>query len=206
MKIGLCGRSGSGKGWVSAMFAENGIPSIDTDAVYREMTSPSDEASECMKALIGRFGDCVANPDNSLNRAEMRKIAFGGDSAALADLNSITHRFILEKTDEYAGKYYESGSKIVLIDAPLLFESGFDRFCTRTICVTASEETLVRRIVRRDGLTPEAAKARLAVQKSRAELEERCDYVLENNGDDETLKKRVKAVSDELYALYEAEK
>ncbi len=54
--VGLCGRSGSGKGYVSELFAEIGIPSVDTDAVYREMTSPSEMLSPCMKELAERFG------------------------------------------------------------------------------------------------------------------------------------------------------
>ena len=162
--VGLCGRSGSGKGYVSELFSEIGIPSIDTDAVYREMTSASEVLSPCMEELAKRFGDRVVSEDGSLNRSVMRELVFSGDSEALLDLNRITHRHILEKTMETAESLSNEGAEIILIDAPLLFESGFDSFCVCTVCVTAPEEKVIKRIMRRDGISEEDAKKRLRVQ------------------------------------------
>lgn len=200
--VGLCGRSGSGKGYVSELFRKIGIPSIDTDAVYRDLTSPSDELSPCMKELSERFGSAVISPDGSLNRAEMRKLVFSGDSAALDDLNKITHKHILEKTAEIAAELAESGAEIVLIDAPLLFESGFDRFCVCTICVTAPESSVIRRIMRRDGISEEEAQKRLAHQKPVSELREKSDYEIVNDAESEVILERVKAVFDKITAEY----
>ena len=198
MLVGLCGRSGAGKGYVSGIFSEMGIPSVDTDRVYRDMTSPSEELSVCMKALRDRFGTEVVSPDNSLNRAVMRSLVFSGDKQALEDLNRITHALILEETNRIAAELHAGGADIVLIDAPLLFESGFNEMCECVICVTAPEETLVRRILRRDGLGEEDARKRLAAQKTAAELEDRADFVISNDAEYEIMAERVKDCAGKL--------
>ena len=200
--VGLCGRSGSGKGYVSELFAEIGIPSVDTDAVYREMTSPSETLSPCMKELAERFGNEVISPDGSLNRSVMRGLVFSGDADALADLNKITHKHILEKTMQIAAELAENGAEIVLIDAPLLFESGFDSFCVCSICVTAPEEKVLKRIMRRDGISEEDAKKRLAVQKPVSELRARADFEIANDSEREVILERVKAVAESITEKY----
>ena len=195
MLVGLCGRSGSGKGYIAKMFADCGIPSVDTDAVYRRMTAPvSDRSglSPCMTELIGRFGEQVLASDGSLNRAVMRSLVFGGDAEALADLNRITHRHILAETQDIAERLYREGADIVLIDAPVLYESGFDRMCEQVVCVTAPEDVIVSRIMKRDGLSEDDAKKRLASQKSREELEGRADVVIDNNDERPVLYERVR--------------
>lgn len=202
MLVGLCGRSGSGKGYVSELFREIGIPAIDTDAVYRSMTSASDELSPCMKELVGRFGERIVADDNSLDRRVMRELVFGGDKQALEDLNHITHKHILEKTLEEAQKLADEGYEIILIDAPLLFESGFDAMCTCSICVTAPESTVLRRIMRRDGISEEDARRRLATQKSVAELTEKADFAIVNDCEREILLDRVKDCAGKLRKIY----
>ena len=183
MWIGLCGRSGSGKGYVSSIFAELGIPSIDTDAVYRRLSGPSETVSDCMKELAMTFGDQILNPDHSLNRRAMRDIVFAPDGEeARKSLNRITHFHILRETRLLAQRYAEDGHRLVLIDAPLLFESGFDRMCRSTVCVTAPDAVCVERIMNRDGVTEEEACRRLSAQIRAEELIRRCDHVIINDG------------------------
>lgn len=197
--VGLCGRSGAGKGYVSRLFAAEGIPAVDTDQVYRELTSPGQEPSPCMRELVLRFGESVRLPDGSLNRAVMRRLVFGEENREnLRALNEITHRYILAETLTRAKALSNNGAPFVLIDAPLLFESGFDALCAAVVCVTASEERLLRRIMARDGLEEDSARLRLQSQKPREELEARAQYVLENNGDDEALARRVRQVAQIL--------
>jgi len=204
MLVGLCGRSGSGKGYIAKMFAEYGIPSVDTDAVYRDMTSPVPDRtglSPCMTELVARFGEQILADDLSLNRPVMRNLVFGGDGDALADLNRITHRHILKKTQSMAEQLFRDGFPVVLIDAPVLFESGFDKMCDCVVCVTAPEDVIVSRIVRRDGLSEADAKRRLASQKSREELEGRADFVISNDDERPVLYERVKRCTESLQAL-----
>ncbi len=206
MLVGLCGRSGSGKGYVAERFAALGIPSIDTDAVYRSLTAPSDKLSPCMTELVARFGLSVAAGDNSLDRAVMRSIVFDGDAQSLADLNKITHKHILGETERIAAELFRAGNRIILIDAPVLYESGFDKKCARVIAVTAPEATVVRRIMRRDGIDADAARARLKTQISAADLASRADFVIENAGDDDVMDAAIRACVDSLTSEYESKR
>ena len=198
MLVGLCGMSGAGKGYVADIFMSFGIPSIDTDAVYRGMTSPSDHLSDCMKELAARFGNGIVCGDNSLNRPVLRDLVFSGDREALNDLNRITHRFILEETRKTASRLYSGGSSVVLIDAPLLFESGFDKECSRNICVTAPETTLIRRIMKRDGITEADAVKRLMNQTSQCETASKCDYIIVNDCPKRKLRSEIRRIAEEL--------
>lgn len=207
MLVGLCGRSGSGKGYIAAMFADRGVPSVDTDAVYRGMTGPAATLSPCMEALVERFGCGILAPDNALDRAAMRSLVFtdGSDPVAveqcrqnLTDLNHITHRFILAETERIATKHSANGADIVLIDAPLLYESGFDAHCAAVICVSAPEELRIHRIMKRDGIDRPAAEKRLRTQMAQELLMEKADYVIENDADRETLYSRVDRVIEDL--------
>ena len=204
MLVGLCGRSGSGKGYIAKMFAEYGIPSVDTDAVYRGMTSSVPDKtmlSTCMTELVGRFGEQILADDLSLNRPVMRNLVFGGDTDALTDLNRITHRHILADTQSAAEQFYRDGFPIVLIDAPVLYESGFDKMCDCVVCVTAPEDVIVSRIMKRDGLSEADAKRRLASQKTREELEGRADFVISNDDERPVLYERVKHCTESLQTI-----
>ncbi len=206
MLVGLCGRSGSGKGYIAAMFADRGIPSVDTDKVYRDMTSPCETLSPCMRELTERFGKDILTPENALDRGAMRALVFWDGTNGteedcrrnLADLNRITHRHILEESERIAAEYLKNGAEMVLIDAPVLFESGFDARCAAVICVTAPEEVRIARIMKRDGIDREAAEKRLRSQMSAEELKKKADYVIENDADRPTLYARVDAVIEAL--------
>ena len=202
--IGLCGRSGTGKGYVCRLFAELGIPSVDTDAVYRTMTAPSETLSHCMTELIGAFGDGIRLPDNSLNRPALSAIVFGeGGGEALKTLNRITHAHILKETQRLAEEYTAAGADAVIIDAPVLFESGFDAMCRFTVCVCASEETSVTRILKRDGITREAALRRLASQIPTEELIRRCDFRIENELHCDTLRTQIAEITAQIRRVLE---
>lgn len=191
--IGLCGGSGSGKSAVSKIFEKFNIPSIDTDLVYREITSYD---SDCMRALALAFGESVKNDDGSLNRERMRELVFFGsdrDSNRMI-LNKITHEFVLAETESLIKKYGSEGREAVIADVPLMFESGFDKKCDILIAVIAADDVRISRIMKRDNISMEQAKARIAVQISSDELVKRVDYVIENNKDIEGLEKDIDAL------------
>ncbi len=178
--IGLCGGSGSGKGVVSSLFYEFGIPSIDTDLVYKEITSYK---SECMEQLVDSFGHSISNEDGSLNREKMRELVFFGENKEknLELLNSITHKFVLQETLRRIDEYKKTGKLAVIADVPLLFESGFDKECDITVAVIADENVRIGRIMDRDGLSYDHAKNRINAQLSTDELIKKVDFVIENN-------------------------
>lgn len=182
--VGLCGRSGSGKGYVCRVFEKMGVPSIDTDAVYKSLLVGQEGApSPCLSAIVRAFGNGVLDADGNLNRRALAKIVFApGSGARLEQLNSITHKYIKEHTQREIALLQEAGASAVLIDAPVLFESGFDALCDLTFYVRAPLPLLVQRICARDGITEEEARRRLDVQMSDSALAARCDGVILNDG------------------------
>lgn len=194
--IGLCGGSGSGKGTVAACFASHGMPSIDADAVYHDITSHD---SPCLRAIAARFGSEVIR-DGGLDRVALRNIVFSGDDAQAKnrELCSITHRYVLDVIRERIGEYARSGTAAVLVDAPMLFESGFNAECDLVIGVVSDENLRIARIMLRDGLRFDEAQRRIRAQLSDASLRHRCDIIIENNADIEALSRRVNEVSKVL--------
>ena len=180
--IGLCGSSGSGKGYVCDTFKKHGVEFIDTDKVYS--TKIVKAGSDCLGELCMFFGKGILNEDGSLNKRELSKIVFCSDDAESSrkKLNGIAHRHILLETERMMAESKKSGANAVIIDAPVLFESGFDKMCDVKICVTAPYDKKLQRIITRDGITEAEARARLDCQLSDDELRERCDYEIDNSG------------------------
>ena len=180
--IGMCGRSGSGKGYVSRMFSLFGIPSVDTDAVYRDIISGG-AITECVGEIVSVFGSSVIDEEGKLVRRRLANIVFAeGAGDKLKMLNQITHKYILAETLRICSLYKKQGSKAVIIDAPVLFESGFDYYCDIKLCVTASDEILAERICSRDGIPEFEAKRRLESQMTSDRLRELCDHEIVNDG------------------------
>ena len=190
--IGMCGGSGAGKGTVCSIFAELGIKSIDTDKLYHDIISRD---SECTLELISFFGDSVyAAP--GIDRRALRDIVFSSEEN-LAQLNMITHKHILAQVRSIINS--ERCAEGIIIDAPLLFESGFDKECDTTVCVLADEEIRIKRIIQRDGLTPDAARRRIASQIQNAELIKRCEYSIENNSTEEELRENIAELYKKMF-------
>lgn len=178
--IGLCGGSGSGKGTVASLFADYGFLHVDADEVYHRLTS---RKSACLDELRDAFGDGIITAEGSLNRKALAEIVFVGQgNDARARLNAISHRYVLEEIRRIIknadGKY-----SAVIIDAPLLFESGFDSECDFVVAVTAPREERIRRIIARDNITSEAAGRRIDAQIDDEQLTARSDFVISNDSD-----------------------
>lgn len=196
IKIGLTGPSGAGKGLVSSCLSPYGIPSIDTDRVYHDLLVPP---SPCLVELVGRFGNDILSPNGTLNRKALAGIVFAeGHEQDHADLNRITHKYVLEATRRICRELAERGTPCVLIDAPLLFEAGFDAECDATLAVLASPDIRLCRIMARDHLTLAEAKARLMSQKPDDFYISRATYVIYNNGTPADIQKEVEALIKRL--------
>ena len=202
--IGLCGRSGAGKGFVSSILASLGVPSVDTDRVYAEMTGPADRyaLSACMRELVSEFGEGILSVDGALNRRAMSAIVFSEDGRAARErLNEITHRHILAETDRRVEEYARGGAWAVIVDAPLLFESGYDKKCDFIIAAVAPEAVLLDRIVSRDRIDVGEAERRLAAQAAECTFRERADFVIDTDTDRDSLT----AVAEEILKAIERE-
>ena len=185
--IGVTGPSGSGKTILTEYFAERGITTVDADKLYHSMLIPP---SRCLDEIFKAFGSGVFNPDGSLDRAALSGVVFS-DPEKLRLLNSTVLRLVLDEIRVILARLKENGEKAVIIDAPTLIESGFDKECDSILCVSAGKDVRVERIIRRDGITKERALRRIAAQKDDSELERLSDFVIENNGDLTTLKAQV---------------
>ena len=180
--VGLCGRSGSGKGFVSKVFEKSGIPVIDTDAVYHSLVIGG-ARTECLSEIAAVFGEKVITAKGGLDRSALSEIVFApGNAPLLKTLNSIAHKHILKETEKIISSFAAAGATSVIIDAPLLFESGYDRMCHVKLCVYAPMKVQLARIRARDGITDAAARRRLGSQKKQNELRRLCDAAILNDG------------------------
>ena len=195
--IGLCGGSGSGKGAVCSIFRENGILTIDTDAVYRDLTG---RPGPLIDELKREFGSTIITADGVLNRRALAEMVFSSENSKekLERLNKIAHKFILDETRAILSGYSADAARIGVVDAPVLFESGFDRECDVVVSVVADRDLRIKRIVSRDGISVQQAEERIASQMSDAEVISRSDFVVYNNGDLDQLRQRVLELIDEL--------
>lgn len=190
--VGLTGGSGTGKGTVAKIFAEYGIPSVDTDAVYHELLENDRELN---LELAAAFGAGILGEGGKVNRKLLAATVFGKENtpALLHTLNQITHKYVMSETKKRLAEYANT-APAALIDAPLLFEAGLDSWCEAVIGVLADRETRIQRVMKRDGIDRAAAIRRIDAQPDDNFFRERCNIVLENNGDLANLQKEVRDI------------
>lgn len=179
MVIGLTGPTGAGKSELTALLTKAGIPVVDTDILAREVTQPG---HPCLQKLAAAFSSAILRSDGSLDRRELAARAFATPQGR-ATLNAITHPPVLARAQQLVEKHFAAGAACVVIDAPLLFESGGDTLCDRTVAVLAAPHTRLARIMQRDNLTEEQARVRMNAQPSEEYYTARVDEVLRNDGD-----------------------
>ena len=156
------------------MFAELGVPVIDTDVIAREVVQPGEPA---LDEIRQRFGDSIIDGAGNLDRSSLRKKVFSNDNAR-RDLESILHPRIgaeVVRQAENAGGPYQ------LIVVPLLTGSPLKRFLDRVLVVDCDEETQLQRLLARDTETVEQAQRMLAAQASRQERLAIADDVIRND-------------------------
>lgn len=170
--LGLTGPTGAGKSTVSHFFEEAGVPVVDADRIARLVT----EDASCLQELAKAFGADVLHPDGTLNRALVAQKAFSAPEKALL-LNSITHPRVLQKADDEILRLSQRGARLIILDAPLLFESGADKICDKVLAVVSPFELRLARIMHRDGITREQALLRMSAQKEDSFYTEKADYV-----------------------------
>ena len=177
-RIGITGPTGAGKTTVLKALESLGVGILDADAVYYDLLSGSEEMK---KQLRERFGDGILDDNGAIDRKKLGSIVFA-DSAALLDLNRITHKYVGEELGRREALAAAAGLKAVAIDAIALIESGLGKSCDAVVCVLAPAEVRIRRIMARDGIPEEYARSRVEAQKPDSFYRENSDLVLENDG------------------------
>ena len=183
--IGITGPTGGGKTTVLQTLEERGALVLDADAIYHELLEKN---PDLIRELDEAFPGAVR--DGKLDRRVLRERVFR-DAEALEHLNEITHRYVREEVRRRLRAFAMEGGTLAAEDAIALFESGAASRCALTIAVTAPEETRVRRIMARDGLSREEALLRIRAQHPESWFIERCDEVLVNDGDQEKLRSQM---------------
>lgn len=198
MVIGLTGQTGSGKTTVCKIFRENGFAVINADEVAKMIMEPG---MVCLKEVADCFGSDLLNDDGSLNRQKLADIVFNNPTK-LEILNSITYPHITSQILSLIKSNSASGHKLILLDAPTLFESRADDFCEIIISVIADEKTRLMRIIERDKLTEEQALSRMNSQHTEKFFVDNSDFIIKNNDDMTELDDIVKELSDKIKKYY----
>lgn len=186
--IGLTGGSGAGKTTVSKTLEDLGCAVVDCDKITRE---PDVYDAQCLRELAEAFGrDILEN--GLLNRRKLAAAAFPTEEGR-EKLGAITFPRILRRVLERIDAEKQRGKKLIVIDAPTLFESGFDRYCSRIVAVTAPKETRLQRILSRDGITREEAEKRLRAQYDDGFFIGRADHIVSGESGYD-LKKRLRPI------------
>ncbi|HKJ55505.1 MAG TPA: dephospho-CoA kinase [Nitriliruptoraceae bacterium] len=195
MRIGLTGGIGSGKSTVAGMFAEHGFVVVDADALAREVVAPGQPA---LAAIADRFGDDVIRGDGSLDRAALASIVFADDAERRA-LEAITHPAIRA---EIARREQEARASdrnaIVVVDHPLLIETGQVDDFDGLVVVVASTKTRLARLVEDRGIDPDDARARMAVQADDDARRAAATWLIDNDGDLPALERAVADVAEAI--------
>lgn len=193
MIVGLTGQTGAGKSTVSKVFAEKGFAVINADYVARIIV---EKGKPALKEITDVFGLSVINPDGTLNRKKLGSIVFS-DNEKLQLLNNIMYPAITTEIKKQIEYYNGQGKKFILLDAPTLFESNADKLCDIIISVIADYDIRKKRIISRDGITPQQADDRINSQHSQDFFIRNSDYYIKNNDSIE------KALSDTSRIAFE---
>jgi dephospho-CoA kinase len=176
LRAGVTGGIASGKTTVASHLEELGAVRIDADFIAHEMMEPDGPA---YGPVVERFGREILGGDGKIRRDALAAAVFS-DPAAREALNALTHPRIVEEIEwRFRLSAAAGGSRLAVVDAALLVESGYHRSLHKLIVVRCSRETQLRRLVERLGLRPEEARARI---DSQAPLEAKlalADYVID---------------------------
>jgi dephospho-CoA kinase len=192
MIIGLTGGIASGKSESTKYFESLGVYAINVDEIAHELTA---KGMPALDELVKSFGAGILFPSGDLNRKKLADIIFSDEKAKLK-IEKILHAHIISRVNKTISQNIKKCN--ILIDAPLLFEVGLDRTCDKIVVVLVSYNVQIERLSLRDKLDTDQAKKRISSQMSMGKKVERADFVIDNSGSKEDLKKRVKGLYDLL--------
>lgn len=174
--IGITGPTGAGKTTALNELIRLGGCIYDADAIYHRLLRDNEHL---IWELEERFG-ALTDENGVFQRKKLGAIVFA-DPAALADLNVISHRYVVQAIVEELEEARQKGYTCAAIDAIALFESGLDELCDSIVAITAPPEIRVRRIMAREGIGEEYARSRVAAQHSDDFFTSRCAHTLVND-------------------------
>ena len=194
--VGLTGGIASGKSTVSQMLSQVGLPIVDADQVAHRLQRPGQLG---LTELVDQFGRGILTPDGHLNRGALGKMVFS-DAGVRHQLNTIMQPLIRETIMDQLAAFKKQDIPFVILDAPLLFEQGYDQECDLIVVVTVSHDRQVHRLMSRNGYSKPVAEQRIAAQWPLAKKVRQADVVINNDGSLDELRRQVAKVVDYLRA------
>ena len=190
--IGLTGGIASGKTKISNLFADLGVPVIDTDIISRKLLEPGELAYD---QVCAHFGSDILNSDNNIDRAKLRKIVFTNPDEK-SWLETMLHPLIYQRSHEAMLEH--SQASYVLVVIPLIFETNFQSLVDRILVVDCPAELQIERLVKRDNIDESLVRKMMSQQLSNSERLARADDTIHNRTDDIDLGSQV-AVLHQTY-------
>ncbi|MBK1441504.1 dephospho-CoA kinase [Parapedobacter sp. ISTM3] len=175
LKVGITGGIGSGKSTICRIFEVLGIPVFDADREAKRLMTTD---SGLVRAIQAEFGGEAYHDDGSLNRMYMAAQVFNNEDK-LKRLNALVHPVVIQAGEEWAAR---QDASYTIKEAALLFESGSFKLNRYNILVEAPEAVRIERVVKRDNVTVEQVKSRIARQWPDEEKTKLADYVIVNDG------------------------
>ena len=186
--VGLTGGIASGKTTVSNLFAELGVPIVDTDVISRELLQPGELA---YRQVCDHFGSAILGADGEINRAALRKMVFS-DPQHKSWLEKMLHPLIYQRSHDAIKQHAQA--VYVLVVVPLLFETNFQSLVDRVLAVDCPAEQQILRLMERDDIDEDLARSMLAQQLSNAQRNARAHDLIDNHEDDADLQAQVNAL------------
>jgi len=190
--LGVTGGLGSGKSTACHFLEEMGATIFDADRVAKQILLVEKEVQE---QLIEAFGNAVLRED-SIDTAKLAQVAFANEENQTV-LNDIIHPRVIEAFERLAGEKRDAIGLLV-VDAPLIFESGFNNHLDHTLLIYTRFKIRMNRAMRRGTLSREDILRRIALQMPEEEKRELASYVIENNGDMGQLRQSLEKLYQEL--------
>ena len=186
--IGVTGSSGAGKDTLCEILENKyNAEIVDADKIARKL---SKKGTMYLKSIVDCFGSNIINRQGELNRKKLASIIFE-DEKKREELNKLTFIYVV---DEIKRQINNLKKDIIVVNAPLLFESNLDQICDFVIAIIADRDMQIERIVKRDGLSKEEAEKRLNMQNTNEFFEENADYIIYNKESLKDIEKQLKKI------------
>ncbi len=186
--IGLTGGIGSGKSTVSGFLAELGAVIIDADRVGHALLKPN---TEIWREVVAAFGKQILTPDGEINRKKLGLLVFGSPGR-LKLLNQLMHPEMKKAVKTQLLEYRRQGASVVVLEAPLLVETGWTELVDEVWVTTASETTILERLKQQTGLSRKESLARIHSQLPSEKLIKHADVVINTEKSLDELRTKVK--------------
>jgi dephospho-CoA kinase len=193
--IGLTGGIATGKSTVAEMLKNDQIPVIDADILAREAVFKGKPA---YKKIIEEFGNGILLENGELNRKKLGDIVFSNEEKRQI-LNQIIHPEVRKEMIKQRDDLVKRGENLVVLDIPLLFESGLENMVDYIVVVAASENIQLERLMKRNHLTEEQARNRINAQLPLEIKKQKADDWIDNSGERSETKAQVDRILKKLY-------